>query len=89
MHGIYDNLLCTSDMQFGFKPQHATVLCSLIYKEILTNYLQHVSNVYSCLLDAPKSFGRVHYEKLFNVLIEKQMPFSISISFWIHIYSNE
>ena len=32
--------LYTSEMQFGFKQNHFTVFCSLIYKEVVSNYLQ-------------------------------------------------
>ena len=36
MHHFFN----TSDMQFGFKPKHSTVLCSVIYmyKELIDNY---------------------------------------------------
>ena len=70
-----------SDMQFSFKPQHSTLVCGLFYKGTIRNYLQHCNNVYSCLLDASKAFDQVHYGKLFNVLIEKQVPFSIILYF--------
>ena len=46
---LCDDFLYTSEMQFGFKQNHSTVLCSLMYKEIVSNYLQNSSNVYSCL----------------------------------------
>ena len=64
-------------MQFGFKPKHSTVLCSVIYKELIDNYNRNGSNVYSCLLDASKAFDKIHYGKLFNVLLEKGIPFCI------------
>ena len=64
-------------MQFGFKPKHSTVLCSVIYKELIDNYNRNGSNVYSCLLDASKAFDKIHYGKLFNVLLEKDVPFCI------------
>ena len=37
----------TSDMQFGFKQQHSTVMCSLLYHEVINHYLCNGSNVYS------------------------------------------
>ena len=30
--------------------------------------------VYSCLLDASNAFGRIHYGKLFNMLINRNLP---------------
>ena len=54
MHTCNDDLY-TSDMQFGFKPQHSTTMCSLVYQEIINHYMSHNSNVYSYLLDANKA----------------------------------
>ena len=68
MHTCYDYLY-TSDMQFGFKPQHSTPMCSLVYHEIINHYMSINSNVYSCLLDASKAFDKVHYGKLFHINI--------------------
>ena len=61
------NCFETSDMQFGFKKHHSTVLFSLIYHELINNYLSHGSNVYNYLLDASKAFARIHYGKLFYI----------------------
>ena len=36
MHTCNDYLY-TSDMQFGFKPQHSTTMCSLVYHEIINH----------------------------------------------------
>ena len=53
--------LQTCDMQFGFKSNHSTVLCTAIYIETINHYVNEGSNVYSCLLDASKAFDRVHW----------------------------
>ena len=66
------NFIVTSDMQFGFMKHHSTVLCSLVYHELINHYLSHGSNVYSCILDASKAFDRINYEKLFYILIDKK-----------------
>ena len=71
---LYDDFLYTSEMQFGFKQNHSTVLCSLMYKEVVSNYFQNGSNVYSCLLDASKAFDCIHFGKLFAILIERKIP---------------
>ena len=49
----------TSDMQFGFRQQHSTVMCNLLYHEVINHYLCNGSNVYSCLLDGSKAFDKV------------------------------
>ena len=68
---LYQNTLMSSDMQFAYKSQHSTALCSVVYFETLQYYKQNGSQVYSCLLDASKAFDRIHYGKLFNILINK------------------
>ena len=35
------------------------------------------SNVYSCLLDVSKDFDKVHYGKLFHILLNQKVPFCI------------
>ena len=62
-------------MQFGFKQNHSTVLCSLIYREVVSNYLQNGSNVNSCLLDASNAFDRIHFGKLVYILIKRNAHF--------------
>ena len=59
--------LQTCDMQFGFKSNHSTVLCTAIYIETISHYVNEGSNVYSCLLDASKAFDRVHWGRLFKI----------------------
>ena len=49
-------------------------MCTLIYKEIINQYINNGSDVYSCLLDASKAFDRVHCGKLFRILLSKKLP---------------
>ena len=65
------NYLITSDIQFGYKKGHSTTICTLIYKDIINQYINNGSDVYSCLLDASKAFDHVHYGKLFRILLSK------------------
>ena len=53
-------------------------MCSLVFHEIINHYLKNGSNVYSCLLDATKVFDKVHYGKLFRILLEKKVLFCTS-----------
>ena len=71
---LYQNSLVSSDMQFAYKSQHSTALGSGVYLETLQYYRQNGSQVYSCLLDASKAFDRIHYGKLFNILISRKLP---------------
>ena len=69
---LHGNYLNTSDMQFGYK---STTMRTLIYKEIINQCINNGSDVYSCLLDASKAFDRVHYGKLFRILLSKKLPY--------------
>ena len=64
-------------MQFGFKQQHSTVMCCLLYHEVINHYLCNGSNVYSCLLDASKAFDKAHYGTMFSILLNKNVPYCI------------
>ena len=72
--------LSTSDMQFGYKPNHSTTSCcscTTVLKEIIKYYLRGnsaISNVYCCLLDASKAFDKIHFGKLFKTIISKNLP---------------
>jgi hypothetical protein len=56
-------------MQFGFKPNRLTAMCSMIMTEIISYYVKINSNVHCVFLDATKSFDRVEYGKLFKLLL--------------------
>ena len=64
----------TSDLQFGFKPGFSTDLCTGVLKNVVSKYLHRKSHVFSCFLDASKAFDRVNHEKLFRLLIRRQVP---------------
>ena len=58
--------LKTDDMQFGFKNRHSTVLCTALYIETISHYMNKGSDVYSYLIDASKTFDRVHRGDFFQ-----------------------
>jgi hypothetical protein len=61
----------TSDLQFGFKKKSSTGMCTFVLEEIVNYYVKNKSTVYSVFLDASKAFDRVHYVKLFQLLLTK------------------
>ena len=82
LNKIFDNIiierqslvLSTSNNQFGFKSKSSTVLCSTMVIETIQYYLErNAQSVYLVLLDASKAFDRVSYDRLFNVLLERNM----------------
>ncbi len=73
----YGQYLNTSDLQFGFKQGHSTTPSTVIYMETVNYFVQRHCDVFSCLLDASKAFNKVHYGKLFKLLIKRNVPLVI------------
>ena len=60
--------LQTSDLQFAYKANNSTSMCSLALKEVAAYYIQNGGNVFCTMLDASKAFDRLRYDKLFQLL---------------------
>jgi hypothetical protein len=70
----FQDKLCTSDLQFGFKPNSSTNMCTMVLKETISYYVNNQSSAYCTFLDASKAFDRVNYGKLFRLLIRRDLP---------------
>ena len=46
---LYKDQFQSSDMQFGYKKGHSTMLCTLVYKDVISHYVYNNTSVYSCL----------------------------------------
>ena len=82
----YSDVLCTSDQQFAFKANHSTTLCTGILIETASHFVNNNSCVYSCFLDASKAFDKVHYGKLFNLMLKRSVP-SVIVRFILDGYT--
>ena len=71
---MYSNQLMTSNAQFAFKKCRSTSMCSALVKEVVSYNNGRNTNVYACLLDATKAFDCVIYDKLFELLLKKDIP---------------
>ncbi len=67
-------VLATSDMQYAFKEEHSTTMCTLTLKEVAKYYQQNNSDVFIGLVDASKAFDRVRHDRLFKLLIDRGLP---------------
>jgi len=83
----YNNILSTSDHQFRFKAKRSTNMCTMVVKEVIDYYVNNGSPVYCTMLDATKAFDRVNYCKLFNTLIERDMPL-VTIRLLLNMYTS-
>jgi exonuclease III len=70
----YKEKLMSCELQFGFKAKSSTNMCSMVLKETIAYYTQHDSSVFCTFLDATKAFDRLHYCKLFRLLIKRDLP---------------
>jgi len=85
MDKFYDKL-CTSDLQFGFKKNSSTNMCTMILKESIAYYVNNRSSVFCTFLDASKAFDRVNYCKLFRLLIKRSIPACI-VRILVYLYT--
>ena len=69
---LHIDYLKTDDMQFRFKNNHSTVLCTAVYIETVNHYMNEGSDIYSCLIDPSKAFDWVHWGDFFSTLSEKK-----------------
>ena len=70
---LYGNLLSNDVLQFGFQKGLSTIQCTWAVQETISSYLRKGSEVYCCLLDFSKAFDKVNFEKLFSILIDRQL----------------
>ena len=82
----YNDKLNTSNLQFGFKRNSSTHMCTLVLKETVSYYVNNNSSVFCTFLDASKAFDRVHYCKLFYLLLKRGIPACI-IRVLINLYT--
>ena len=78
----YHDILRTSDLQFAYKSDHSTTLCTVALKEVISYYTSKGSRVYALLLDASKAFDRINHGKLFQLLLKRKLPAVIVRFLW-------
>jgi hypothetical protein len=84
----HSDVLLSSPLQFGFKPNHSTVQCVFAVNEVIHLFVNNDSVCHILLLDASKAFDRVHFVKLFDLLIKRDMC-PLAIVFLIYVYTHQ
>ena len=70
-------LLCTDDLQFGFKKGLGCTNAIFLLQETVDYFLSRGSSLFVAALDFQKAFDRVNFYKLFTSLIKSGLPKSI------------
>ena len=70
------------------KAKHSTVMCSLTVKEVIHYYVNNGSDVHASCVDASKAFDRVRHDKLFQLLIEREIP-AIALRALLDVYQRQ
>ena len=78
----------TDPLQFGFKENSSTTLCSSFFMEVSRYFVANKTEVHAVLLDATKAFDRVEYTLLFNRLLDKGMN-SLYVRCLLYMYQNQ
>ena len=61
----------TSDLQFGYKSNSSTIMCSTLLFESIQYFVKIQFSGYVLFIDASKAFDRVCHSHLFNILEER------------------
>ena len=80
--------LFTDLLQFGFKPNSSTVICTSLLRNTIEYYNENGSDSYLLLLDAYKAFDRVEYVRLFRTLRDRNMC-PIVLRLLMNMYVNQ
>jgi hypothetical protein len=65
--------LNSDPLQFGFKKDRSTSLCTLLLTGTASKFVSEGSSVYTVLLDMSKAFDMVNYNKLFEILLRRNI----------------
>ena len=85
---IWGELLSSDTLQFGFKKGASTTQCSWLVQEVVGHYLKEGSHPLAVVLDCSKAFDLCKFDKLFGLLLEKNIP-PIIVRILMHSYEEQ
>ena len=80
--------LLTNDLQFSFKADSSTTMCTTMIRETISYFVNKGSNVYGLVLDATKAFDRINYCKLFRILLKRNIN-PLICRLLLNMYTNQ
>ena len=84
----YKDKLVTSELQFAYKSEMSSIMCTTILKEVCSYYQYRNTDVFVCMVDASKAFDRVYYGKLFDLLRKRKLPATV-IRLLLHMFTRQ
>ena len=80
----YESVFATTSIQFGFKLNSSTSLCTAAIMNIISRCLHNGSPVLGCFIDARKVFHSVDHDIIFGVLKRQGLTLTIIdfLLFW-------
>ena len=69
---LFDEELKIDELQFGFKRNTSTTMCTWVAVETIDYFLRNGSDVFTCVMDMSKAFDLVQHGTLFWKLIDKK-----------------
>ena len=82
----FQSELSSCNLQFGFKQNSSTAMCSFVVQKVLSHYHNENTPVYCTLLDASKAFDRIEFCKLFKKLQERKIcPLCIRVLMFMYL----
>ena len=80
--------LKTSDNQFAYKANHGTEMPIHVLKHVIEEYNSRKTPVFACFMDMSKAFDKVSHNKLFKVLLKRNVPYYI-VKLLMQWYKNQ
>ena len=71
---LWGHILGSDSLQFGFKPGVSTTQCSWLVMEVAGYFVKRGTPIVTTLLDCSKAFDMCLFDKLFQKLIDRNLP---------------
>lgn len=85
---LEEDKLSTDELQFGFKPNSSTSMCSWAITTVINYYNNAGRPIFACSMDLSKAFDLVAWNKLFPELIDRGVS-PLILRCLINIYVNQ
>ena len=80
--------LYSDPLQFGFKREKSTTICTQLLTGIANKFVNEGSTCYTMLLDMSKAFDKVNHAKLFRIMLDRKMD-PLYTRCLLYMYSNQ